>query len=194
MTDTAKLSNLYVQNSLFLPGISNSSDSNILYYNTGSDAVSYAAPSAIGFSQGFCVSAEGLVLPGAPQIYTFVNLSTAVNGSFNDGGLLNTATGQITISTTGNYLVCMSIDYENNSASVATQDNLSLLFHDNTAADNLIIYEWQVIQNDTNNYSWSEVFRLTAGHTYEFRLSNTLAGTADINAGPRSRLSLQRLT
>ena len=161
--------------------------------NGSNGATGPTGASGSGINEAFSMVPASVVLPPAPTTYDFITFSSGTLG-FNAGGIFNSTTGVLTPSSSGNYLITMCIQYQNNSASVATPDQLDLTFRSVTLGTDAYTYRWQVTQNDVNSYTWSNVFRLTAANSYIWRLSNTLAGTASVSAGIFSRISMQRLT
>jgi hypothetical protein len=196
---------LVTPGTLSINGLTNTSQPYVLNYD-GSSNVAYSSipsgatgptgatgPAGPAFTEAFNVSAQATVFGAAPVTYTFVNLSTSTEGTFNNSVGFNLTTGAWGVVATGNYYISMNINYRNTSASTITPDILDLQLYNSSTSTVDYDGQFAVIQSGDCCYSWSNIFRLTSGDTYNFRLLNSLSGTASMNAGIYSHISMQRL-
>ena len=174
--------------------IPNVDSTNIIYYNSATKRISYyRMPSQ---SDGFSVFLTAAIA-GAPlgATFTFPSSTTFTTGTYGyNDGILNTSTGIITPVVQGKYCISCTVNYEHNGASVATPELMQLIFYDETAATNILINDFRIIQNDSQNYGFSSVLTLSPFSTYSFRFTHNLAtSTQTISFGAFTNFSVQRI-
>lgn len=168
-----------------MPDIPSATNTNILMYNTVSNAVTYQALTSVTFALfSVCLSTNAFSVAGPYSTiqfpttlgYTYATTNASNFQGYNSAGvLLNTGTGVFSPSQSTNYNISAKITIKNDTEI----PNIELQFYDATSAllrSRALYYSGEI--NQYNTYSLNENVAMSAGRNYVFRLIiNNGAGT-----------------
>lgn len=141
-------------------------------------------PTGGSFSDGFSLRTNAPVINPATT-YTFPTSTTFVNSpnGFNSG-MINTATGVITIPATGRYAYSFNFTWSNSNATGGSPDTITLELYNSTTFNSVQQVLYNVTSTHQNSYLLNGIATFTASNSLIFRLTHTLtSGTRTILAG-----------